>query len=63
MRDDDADRAKRPVTHLIGESLDILSVDEIEQRISVFEAEIRRLEAAVAATKSALDQAASIFRL
>ncbi|GJE16289.1 hypothetical protein AIGOOFII_0993 [Methylobacterium marchantiae] len=63
MRDDDTDRPKRPVSHVIGESLDTLSVDEITQRLALLQTEIERLEAARSAKKTALDRASSIFKL
>ncbi|WP_019907067.1 DUF1192 domain-containing protein [Methylobacterium sp. 77] len=63
MRDDETDRPKRPISHVIGESLDTLSVDEITQRIDVLQAEIERLAAAKSAKKDARDQASSIFKL
>jgi uncharacterized small protein (DUF1192 family) len=34
---------KKPAVHEIGQSLDLLSVSEIDERIEVLKAEIRRL--------------------
>ena len=61
MRDDE-ERVRRPVTHEIGQGLDTLSVDEIDQRIALLRAEIARLEAARAAKQAALGAADAFFR-
>lgn len=49
---------KKPAVHEIGQSLDLLSVDEIDERIDLLKAEIERLSqtrAAKAASRLAAD--------
>lgn len=61
MNDDEP--VRRQVTHQVGMPIDTLSVDELQHRIGLLEAEIARLRAAIAArqqTRSAADQ---LFRL
>lgn len=61
MRDDD-DQPRRPVTHVVGEVLDTLSVEEITARIALLTREIERLESARTAKHAARDAAGSIFK-
>ncbi|TXN00382.1 DUF1192 domain-containing protein [Methylobacterium sp. WL103] len=61
MRDDD-EQVKRPVHHEVGQPLDTLSVDEIDHRIALLTAEIRRLEAARTAKQDALGAADAFFK-
>lgn len=61
MRDDD-ERVKRPVSHEIGQPLDTLSVDELDHRIALLTAEIRRIEAARTAKQAALGAADAFFK-
>lgn len=63
MRDDDSERPRRSPGHVVGETLDTLSVEEITERIALLQAEIARLEAAKSAKTAARDKAGSIFRL
>jgi uncharacterized small protein (DUF1192 family) len=61
MREDE-DRTPKPVSHVVGEDLSRLSVEELGARIALLEGEIRRLEAA-RATKGATRAAAeALFR-
>jgi uncharacterized small protein (DUF1192 family) len=56
--DDDLMPKKKPV-HEIGQNLDLLSVEELAERITLLEEEIARLEAEKAkkqASRSAADQ-------
>ena len=49
---------KKPATHEIGQNLDTLSVDELDERVALLEQEIERLKAArqaKAASKAAAD--------
>jgi len=46
-----------------GEDLSALSVEELEDRVIVFEAEIARLKAAIAAKQSSKQTADSFFKL
>ncbi len=51
---------KKPASHEIGCDLSALSVDELRERIALLQAEIQRLDAAVAA-KTASKAAAALF--
>lgn len=51
---------KPPSQHVLGEPLDALSVDELDERVQMLRAEIERLEAA-RAHKSASRSAADAF--
>ena len=42
---DDEDRPKKKVVHEIGQDLSLLSVEELQARITVMQDEIKRLEA------------------
>ena len=56
---DDDDRPKKKVTHEIGQDLALLSVEELEARVTVLREEIARLEADMVkkrATRAAADQ-------
>jgi uncharacterized small protein (DUF1192 family) len=63
MRDEEENRVRRPGWHEIGQKLDDLSVDDLDERIAVLRSEIERLESAKAAKNAARDAAGSIFRL
>lgn len=60
QQDDDAPR--RPPAHEIGQSLDLMSVAELEARIAALRAEIARLEAARAAKEAAGAAAEAFFK-
>jgi uncharacterized small protein (DUF1192 family) len=51
---------KAPPQHIVGQALDALSVDELEERVALLRAEIERLETARRA-KAAAGQAADAF--
>ncbi|HEY8595510.1 MAG TPA: DUF1192 domain-containing protein [Devosiaceae bacterium] len=56
--DEDDGRVRPKATHVLGETLDALSIDELEERIAALEAEIGRLRAAIghkSATRSAAE--------
>jgi uncharacterized small protein (DUF1192 family) len=53
---------KAPATHDIGQAVDALSVDELEERIALLKAEIARLEAAIKARQATKDAASAFFR-
>lgn len=59
----DDDRPKKPVIHVIGEDLTLLSIAELDVRIEILNAEISRLEQAKARKSSARDMADSVFKL
>lgn len=58
----DEDERKRPTTHEVGMVLDALSVEELEDRIGLLEAEIARLRAAIAAKGSSRKAAEAAFK-
>ena len=47
---------------VVGEALDLASVDELEQRIAALETEIVRVKAALEAKRASLNAAAVFFR-
>jgi uncharacterized small protein (DUF1192 family) len=56
---DDDDRPKKKIVHEIGQELTLLSVAELNERITLMREEIARLEADInrkQATRSAADQ-------
>jgi uncharacterized small protein (DUF1192 family) len=56
---DEDDRPKKKIAHEIGQDLTLLSVKEIDERVTLLKEEIARLEADKAkkqATRSAADQ-------
>jgi uncharacterized small protein (DUF1192 family) len=61
MFDDDAPKKKR--THEVGMLIDTMSVDELEERIGLLEAEIQRLRDAIDARRKTKDEANSLFKL
>ena len=60
--DDDED-VKKVRAHDVGMVLDSLSIEELEERIGVLEAEIERLQAAIEKKKASKDAADSVFKL
>ncbi len=59
---DDEDAPKKKLKHELGEDLSTLSLDELDERIALLEAEIARIAAAIAAKKASADVAASFFK-
>ncbi len=57
---DDEPLARAPA-HVIGQSLDAMSLREFEERLALLRGEILRLEAARERKRAALDAAGSIF--
>ena len=53
---------KKKLAHELGQSLDTLSVAELEERVGLLREEIERLEAARAAKIASREAAASIFK-
>jgi uncharacterized small protein (DUF1192 family) len=62
MMEDEAVKPKKPGP-AAGEDLSALSVEELEDRVSLFEAEIARLKLAIAAKQSSRQTADSFFKL
>jgi uncharacterized small protein (DUF1192 family) len=63
MRDDDDRPTRQAIAHRVGEPLDTLSVEDLDERIALLRTEVERLEAARLAKKEALERAGSLFRL
>ena len=59
---DDDDRPKKKITHDIGQELAVLSVKELEERITLLKAEIARLEASIAGKQSSRNVADQFFK-
>lgn len=60
---DDDDAVRRVKTHEVGMSIDAMSVDELQERIGLLEAEIRRLREAIEARQRTRSAADSMFKL
>lgn len=60
---DDEDRPIKKKTHEVGMPIDTMSVDELEERIGMLEAEIGRLREAIDARRKTKDAANSVFKL
>lgn len=56
------EQEKKPVAHEIGCDLSLISVDELESRISLLQDEIKRLEAEISSKHDSKDAAESLFR-
>lgn len=59
MNDDD-DRPKKKIVHEIGQDLALLSVSELQERVTLLKDEIARLETAIGG-KQASRSAADVF--
>jgi uncharacterized small protein (DUF1192 family) len=62
MAIEDDDRPKRKVGHDIGQDLSLLSVEELDERIALLQAEIARLQAASAKKRASRDAANQFFK-
>jgi uncharacterized small protein (DUF1192 family) len=62
MAIEDDDKPKRKITHEIGQDLSLLSVAELNERVALMNAEIERLQAAVAKKRASKDAANSVFK-
>ena len=59
---DDDDRPKKKIAHEIGQDLALLSVTELNERISLLKEEIARLEADIAKKEAKRNAADAFFR-
>ena len=59
---DDDDRPKKKTAHEIGQDLTLLSVAELNDRITLLREEIARLEADIAKKQSSRSAAESFFK-
>jgi uncharacterized small protein (DUF1192 family) len=62
MKDDEDDRPKKKIAHEIGQELALLSVKELQERMTLLREEIARLEAAVAAKQASRNVADQFFK-
>jgi uncharacterized small protein (DUF1192 family) len=62
MAIEDDDKPKRKISHDIGQDLSLLSVAELNERVALLNAEIERLQAAVAKKRASRDAADSVFK-
>jgi uncharacterized small protein (DUF1192 family) len=53
---------KKPATHEIGQTIDMLSVGELEERIALLRSEIARLESAIKARQATKEAASAFFK-
>jgi uncharacterized small protein (DUF1192 family) len=58
----DDDLPKKPKAHELGMLLDAMSVEELNDRIGLLEAEIARLRAAIELKQKSKSAAASVFK-
>ena len=56
------DLPKKPAGILLGETLDLLSVAELEHRVGALESEIQRVKAAITAKQASKSAADAFFR-
>jgi uncharacterized small protein (DUF1192 family) len=59
----DDDQVKKPKGHEVGMPIDTMSVEELTDRIAMLEAEIGRLQAAIAARQQTRNAADALFKL
>jgi uncharacterized small protein (DUF1192 family) len=59
---DDDDRPKKKIVHEIGQDLALLSIRELEERIALLNAEIGRLQAAIASKQGSRNVADQFFK-
>lgn len=59
---DDENAPRKKKTHEVGMVIDAMSVDELEERIGLLEAEIVRLREAIVARRKTKDAANSVFK-
>ena len=62
MAIEDDDKPRKKVTHEIGQDLSLLSVEELAERIALMNAEIERLQVAMAKKRASKDAAAGFFK-
>ena len=62
MAIEDDDRPRKKITHEIGQELSLLSVEELNERIALLNAEIERLQQAATKKRASKDAANSIFK-
>ena len=59
---EDDDRPRRKISHEIGQDLSLLSVEELNERIALLNAEAERLRETMTKKKASKDAASSFFK-
>ena len=59
---EDDDRPRKKITHEIGQDLSLLSVEELNERIALLNAEVARLQEAMTKKRASKDAANSFFK-
>ncbi|EKS29556.1 DUF1192 domain-containing protein [Afipia felis] len=59
---DDDDRPRPKITHQLGQDLSLLSLDDLNERVGMLEAEIERLKAEAVKKRASRDAAAGFFK-
>jgi uncharacterized small protein (DUF1192 family) len=59
---DDDDRPKKKIVHEIGQDLALLSIRELQERVTLLKDEIARLESAMASKQVSLTTADQFFK-
>ena len=62
MASEDDDKPRKKISHEIGQDLYLLSEEELTERIALLNAEIERLQAAMAKKRASKDAANSFFK-
>jgi uncharacterized small protein (DUF1192 family) len=62
MATEDDDRPRKKISHDIGQDLSLLSVEELNERISLLTAEIERLREAATRKRASKEAANSFFK-
>jgi len=62
MASEDDDRPRKKITHEIGQDLSLLSVEELNERIALLNAEAERLREAMTKKKASKDAASGFFK-
>jgi uncharacterized small protein (DUF1192 family) len=59
---EDDDRPRKKISHEIGQDLSLLSVEELNERITLLTAEAERLREAAAKKRASKDAASAFFK-
>jgi uncharacterized small protein (DUF1192 family) len=62
MAIDDDDKAKRKISHEVGQDLTLLSVEELAERIVLLNSEIQRLQSSMQLKRATRDAADRFFK-
>ena len=62
MTIEDDDRPRKKISHDIGQDLSLLSVEELNERIALLNAEIARLQEAATKKRASKDAANAFFK-